>query len=104
MPGVGGAAVQLQVRLGQQGHFADLEVFDLVGGHLVLHLAVWQELYAVGVGGVIVDSVVVDADYRLVEEAFGADVPVADCRQQGGNHTVQRSGAEFFTEHVALYR
>ncbi|MNN42001.1 hypothetical protein D3C81_1561530 [compost metagenome] len=104
MPRVGGAAIQLQVWRGQQGHFADLEVFDLIGRHLVLHFAIRQELHAVGVGGVIVDGLLVDAGDRFVEKALWADVPVADGHQQGGNHTEQRNSANFFTEHVSLYR
>ncbi|MNC71740.1 hypothetical protein D3C75_1226940 [compost metagenome] len=80
-------------------------MLDLVGSHLVLHLAVGQELHAAGVHGVIVNGALVGPDNRLVvEEALRADVPVADRHQQGGNHTEQRNIADFLTEHVSLYR
>ncbi|MNE80185.1 hypothetical protein D3C80_1767330 [compost metagenome] len=80
-------------------------MFDLVGGHLVLHLAVGQELHAMGIDRVVVDGALVGRGYRLVvEKALGADVPVANRHQQGGKHTEQRNVTDFLTEHVSLYR
>ncbi|MCY1440403.1 hypothetical protein D9M71_566780 [compost metagenome] len=84
MPRVLGAAVQVQVRCGHLGDFAGLEVFDSVGGHFVLQLAVGQELHAVGVDRVVIDGAFVDLGHGLVEEAFRADIPVANGYQQGG--------------------
>ncbi|MNP48018.1 hypothetical protein D3C76_1421080 [compost metagenome] len=104
VPRVFGAAVHVQVRRGQQGDFAGLEVFDLVGGHFVLQLAVGQELHAVGVDRIVVDGAFVDLGHRLVEEAFRADIPVADRHQQGGDHREQRNVAGFLAEHGQPYR
>ncbi|MNH30306.1 hypothetical protein D3C79_905930 [compost metagenome] len=89
----------MQVGRGHQCDLGGLEVFDLVGGHFILQLAIGQELYAVGVDRIIVDRAFVDLRYRLVEEALGADIPVAYCRQQGGDYREQRNIAGFLAEH-----
>ena len=87
MPRERGSAVHLQVRVGQQRHFGSLEVFNLVGRHFILQLAVRQILKAVGVDGVIVDRVLIHRHGRFVEEAFRADIPVAHGCKQRRNDT-----------------
>ncbi|MNN62508.1 hypothetical protein D3C81_1778160 [compost metagenome] len=104
MPWIVGAAVHLQVGLGQQGDLGGFHVLDLVGRHFVLQPAIGQELDATGVDGVVIDGTFIDFGLRLVEKTFRADVPVADGRQQRGDHAVQGNVTDLFTEHVSLYR
>ena len=85
VPGKFGAAIQVQVRIGQQADFGSLQVLDLVRCHLILHLAVRQVLNAVGIGGVIVDKTFVNLRNRLVEKALRADIPVAHRQEQRGD-------------------
>ncbi|MCY1456893.1 hypothetical protein D9M71_741430 [compost metagenome] len=97
MPRKLGAAEHVQVGVCQQRHLGGLEVLDLVRRHLVLQPAVRQELYAVGVGGVIVDRTLIDLHDRLVEEAFRADVPVADRSENRRDATEHQYVAKLFT-------
>ncbi|MNC71102.1 hypothetical protein D3C75_1219840 [compost metagenome] len=50
-----------------------------------------------GVGGVIVDRTLIDLHDRLVEEAFRADVPVADRSENRRDATEHQYVAKLFT-------
>ena len=104
MPRVSRAAVELHFRLGQLSDLGSLQMFKLLGRHVVLQLAVGQKLTAVCVGGVVVDSAFIHRQGRGVEKAFRPDIPVANRCKQRSNHCKQHYLANLFAQHRKLYR
>ncbi|MNG08051.1 hypothetical protein D3C84_913830 [compost metagenome] len=96
------AAEHVQVGVGQQRHFGRLQVLDLVRRHFILQLAVGQVLHAVGVDGVVVDCAVIDPHDRLVEEAFRADVPIANRGENRRDAAEHQYVANLFAQHFWL--